>query len=119
TSRHQTMPRSLTTYTYIPSVTGVGTSGPLGNVHRTCDLVTSPRPPAFTAIIGRSRDDAMTTSPVTTGEATMRLLPSLYGFSPVARHSSLPLAGSCPVTTSAPVTTISMAPLYLRSAGVV
>ena len=52
------IPRSLTTYRYVPSVTGVGTSGPLLIDHSTCDFVTSPRPPAFSASSGRSREGA-------------------------------------------------------------
>jgi hypothetical protein len=53
-------------------VTGVGTSGPLPNDQSTCERVTSPRPPALIASIGRSRDGATIRSPTTTGEATMR-----------------------------------------------
>ena len=52
----------------------------------------------------------------------MRLEGLLVGLRPSIRHSSLPLAGSCPVTTSPPVTTISTpfgALLTWSAAGVV
>src|SRR4029079_9776931 len=66
-----------------------------------------------------SRDGTTIKSPNTTGDATIRLLPSFEGLRPSARHNSRPVAGSCPVTTSPPDTTIS-APLATReSAGVV
>ena len=53
-------------------VLGVGTSGPRSNDHSRCVDVTSPRPKARSASIGRTRVGATTTSPTATGEATMR-----------------------------------------------
>src|ERR1044071_2129350 len=112
-------PLSRTTYRYWPSVTGVGTSGPLSNAKTRCDVVTSPRPPARNARSGRSRLGAQIISPATNGDATIRYEGLLVGFRPLARHSSLPVAGSWPVTTSPPVTTISWAEPLVRRAGVV
>ena len=41
---------------YLPSVAGVGTSGPWSVDQTLCDVVTSPRPPARNAMSGRTRD---------------------------------------------------------------
>ena len=91
----------------MPSVAGVGTSGPRSKDHSTALFVTSPLPKAFSTSIGFTRVGATTMSPAATGEATMRWNGLLSGLSPSARHSSRPVRGSWPVTTSPPVTTIS------------
>ena len=94
-------------------------SGPWSKDHARWLAVTSPRPPARSASIGRTRDGAITRSPTASGEATTRNHGSFVGFMPVERHSSFPLAGSCAVTTSPPVTTISTFPPARTNVGVV
>src|SRR5262249_16560485 len=88
------------------------------NSHSLCDSVMSPLPPARKAIRGRSRVGAYTMSLNTTTEAMVRKLGLLVGFKPFPRHTSLPVAGSWPVTQSPPRTTISQRSGYLRSCGV-
>src|SRR6267143_6719627 len=78
----------------------------------------SPRPPARNACSGLTRVGAYTIPSYTTGDAMILLSGLLSGLKPLPRQSSLPVAGSCPVTQSPPFTTISTWFPYFSTAGV-
>src|SRR5687767_16016676 len=106
-------------YSSLPSLTGVGTSGPCANDQATCVAATSPLPPGRIATIGLLRVGAMIRSPTIVGDAMMRYAPPRCGLSTSARQYSLPVAGSWPETTSPPVMISSARPFASIHAGVV